>query len=168
MFTTTVDNLWKQFRPDKMFCENACMCSLVSALKKALYMYSFSAPIRVGMILPARVNPPHKTRVYPGWAIWSYYPLWAICGFYEFLVWYILRFQSHGRYKSVEMNLYSHILISLNGKSEIVIIIGVSMIQHWHLNIYYMYLQDTDKSLIIIIQSIIMIMPMLSFPWKIS
>ena len=41
---------------------------------------------RVGMILPARVNPPHKTRVYPGWAIGSYYPLWAICGFYEFLV----------------------------------------------------------------------------------
>ena len=30
------------------------------------------------------------------------------------------RFQSHGRYKSVEMNLYSHILISLNGNSMIV------------------------------------------------
>ena len=31
-------------------------------------------------------NPPHKTRVYTGWVIRSYYPLWAICGFYEFLV----------------------------------------------------------------------------------
>ena len=41
---------------------------------------------RVGTILPARVNPPHKTQVYPGWAIRSYYPLWAICGYYEFLV----------------------------------------------------------------------------------
>ena len=50
---------------------------------------------RVGTILPARhVNPPHKTRVYPGWAIRSYYPLWAICGFYEYLVIYILGFQS--------------------------------------------------------------------------
>ena len=37
-------------------------------------------------ILPSRVNPPHKTRVYQSWAIWSYYPLWAICGFYEFLI----------------------------------------------------------------------------------
>ena len=49
---------------------------------------------RVGTILPARVNPPHKTWVYPGWAIRSYYPLWAICGFYEYLVLYILGFQS--------------------------------------------------------------------------
>ena len=65
------------------------------------------------MILPARVNPPHKTRVYPGWAIRSYYPLWAICGFYEFLVLKILSFQSDDRYKSVEMILYNHILISL-------------------------------------------------------
>ena len=76
---------------------------------------------RVGTILPARVNPPHKTRVYPGWAIRSYYPLWAICGFYEFLALQILAFQSDYRYKSVEMILYSHILISLNGNSEIVI-----------------------------------------------
>ena len=75
---------------------------------------------RVGTILPARVNPPHKTRVYPGWAIRSYYLLWEICGFYEFLVLKINVFQSDDRYKSVEMILYSHILISLNGNSEIV------------------------------------------------
>ena len=69
---------------------------------------------RVGTILPARVNPPHKTRVYLGWAIRSYYPLWAICGFYKFLVsWF-----SVDRYKSVEMILYCHILISLNGNQS--------------------------------------------------
>ena len=69
---------------------------------------------RVGTILPARVNPPQKTRVYPGWAIRSYYPLWAICGFYEFLVLKNLAFQSDERYKSVEiiLNYHNHILIS--------------------------------------------------------
>ena len=77
--------------------------------------------IRVGTILSALVNPPNKTRVYPGWAIRSYYPLWVICGFYEFLVLKILGFQSDDRYKSVEMILYSHNLISLNGYIEIVI-----------------------------------------------
>ena len=65
------------------------------------------------MILPGQVNPPHKTRVYAGWAIGSYYPLWAICRFYEILVLKILSFQSDDRYKSVEMILYNHILISL-------------------------------------------------------
>ena len=64
------------------------------------------------MILPARVNPTHKTRVYPGWAIRSYYTLWAICGFYEFFALKILDFQSDDTNKSVEMILYSHILIS--------------------------------------------------------
>ena len=39
---------------------------------------------RVGQILPVQVNPPHKTQVYPGWLIRSYYPLWAICRVYEF------------------------------------------------------------------------------------
>ena len=63
----------------------------VSVLDKTLVLPKKS---RVGTILPARVNPPHKTRVYPGWAIRSYYPLWAICGFYEFLVLLILGFQS--------------------------------------------------------------------------
>ena len=72
------------------------------------------------MVLPARVNPPHKTRVYPGWAIRSYYPLWEICEFYEFKVLKIVDFQSDNRYQSVEMILYSHILISFNGNSEIV------------------------------------------------
>ena len=53
--------------------------------------------------------------------IQQYYPLLAICGFYEFLVLKILGFQSDDRCKSVEMILYNHILISLNGNSEIVI-----------------------------------------------
>ena len=39
----------------------------------------------------------------------------------NFLVLKILGFQSDDRYKSVEILLYSHILFSLNGNSEIVI-----------------------------------------------
>ena len=84
-----------------------CIIHVISAL----CLLCFHA--RVGTILPARVNPLHKTRVYPGGAIRSYYPLWAICGFYEFWVLKILGFQSDDRYKSVEMILYNQILTNL-------------------------------------------------------
>ena len=121
---------------------------------------SFRVVNRVGMILPARVNPPHKTRVYPGWAIRSYYPLWAICGFYEFLVLQILGFQCDNRYKSVEMILYSHIVISLNGNSEIVIKIWVSTLTFKNILHVFFKIQKVSFQLylIIIILSIIMIM----------
>ena len=115
---------------------------------RLISLFCFSLSSRVGTILPARVNPPHKTRVYPGWAIRSYYPLWAICGFYEFLVLKILGFQSHGRYESVEMNLYSYILISLNGNSEINMSINNGSTFKYILHVFTRYRQ---VSLIIII-----------------
>ena len=81
-----------------------------------------SGLIRVGTILPARVNPPHKSRVGQYGHI-THYGQYA--GFMNF--WSKNHgFQSDDRYKSVEMILYSHILSSLNGKSEIDIKISVS------------------------------------------
>ena len=45
---STADNLWKQFRPDKCYRENACMCRLVSAVAaREKCSVSFSAPICV-------------------------------------------------------------------------------------------------------------------------
>ena len=92
----------------------ALLCRIIKIFFKScsqlLYTKTdFLALSRVGKILPTQVNPPHKTRFYPGWTIRSYYPLWAICGFYEFLV---LKFLVFSLMIDVEMILYSHILIS--------------------------------------------------------
>ena len=57
----------------------------------------------------------------------------------------ILGFQSDDSYKSLEMILYSHILISLNGHSEIVIKIWVSTLTFKYI-LHVHVLQDTDKS----------------------
>ena len=95
--------------------------------------------------------PTHKTRVYPGWAIWSYYPLGQYAGFMNFWSWKFLVF-SLMIDKSVEMILYSHILISLNGNSEIVIKIWVSTLtSKYVLHIFSRYRQVSFQLCLIII-----------------